>query len=200
MYLNWYGQGCIGVKGKDIEILIDPFADKKLGLKLPSFKDKVLLVSLFQAGQAFGNESSRIIDSPGEYEFSEIFVYGTEVENDYPKIIYNLNFEGVSLAHLGSLVEIPQEEMINELSEVDVLFVPVGGESVLSTSQAVKLVSQINPKIVIPIYYQIPGLTTKFNTVDKFIKEIGLPALEEEKLMLKKKDLGEEMQLIILKP
>ncbi|MFA7662836.1 MAG: MBL fold metallo-hydrolase [Patescibacteria group bacterium] len=201
MNINWYGQGCVGLKGKDVEIIIDPFLTTTTGLKLPSLKDKIVLVGSFGVGKDFGKESTKIIDSPGEYEFSEIFVYGINAENNYPKIIYQLTFEDISVVHLGSILEVPDEEIVNELSDTDILFVPVGGEDVLSSSKAAKLVSQINPKIVIPIYYQIPGLKIKLETADKFIKETGLKAAqEEEKLTIKKKDFGEETQLIILKP
>ena len=110
-----------------------------------------------------------------------------------------MQFEGISIAHLGSISEIPSEDIINELSEVNVLFLPVGGNGVLSASKASKLVNQIDPKIVIPIYHKVPGLTIELDTVSKFIKETGLSAQEEDKLILKKKDLTDEMQLIVLK-
>lgn len=200
MHLNWYGQGSIGIKGKDVEIIIDPFLSKETGLKEPKTKDKIVLASKFGTGKSFKNDAIRIIDSPGEYEFSEIFIYGTKVKDDYPKIVYSLTFEGMSLVHLGSISETLSEDAINELSGTDVLFVPVGGEDVLSPSKAAKLISQIGPKIIIPIYYQVTGLKTELGSLNKFVKEIGLSPQEEDKVILKKKDLEEDVKLITLKP
>jgi L-ascorbate metabolism protein UlaG (beta-lactamase superfamily) len=84
------------------------------------------------------------------------------------------------------------EDEIEALGEIDILILPVGGNTVMSASGASKVVNEIEPKIVIPSHYKMPGLIIDVDAMDKFIKEMGGKKEEMEKLTVKKKDLPEE--------
>lgn len=202
MHINWYGQGLVGIKTKNNKILIDPPTDPKVKLRFPKTdKDSISLISEFAAASKFKNLSGHAIDSPGEYEISGIFIYGKEASEDYPKIIYSLHIGGVSIAHLGGISESPSEEILNEISETDILFIPVGGNGVLTASKAAKLINQIEPSIIIPIYYKEEKTENNFDSLDKFVKEIGIkPQDEGDKVIIKKRDISEEVQLIVINP
>jgi len=98
-----------------------------------------------------------------------------------------------------------QEKLTNKqlesIGSVDVLMIPVDGVSTMNAREAVKVVKQIDPSVVIPMHYKLPGLTVKFNDVKDFLKEIGLNGQQAvDKLILKKKDLiGKEMEVVIFK-
>ena len=106
------------------------------------------------------------------------------------------------MAHLGAFNDAKlSEETLGFLEGVDVLIIPVGGGQVPSGAKAAGLITQIGPSLVIPVFYNTPGLKIKLDEVDKFVNEIKLVPLREEKLNLKKKDLAEEeTKLVLLSP
>ena len=102
------------------------------------------------------------------------------------------------------------KDQLDLIGDVDILFVPVGGEYVLdgkklktlSGKEASEIVNEIEPRIVIPMHYKVPGLKIKEDGVDDFLKAEGEKNLEPvEKLVIKKRDLDDEgkTHIVILK-
>lgn len=202
MHIKWFGQGCCKIQNKNITLLFDPLSLSNTGIKTPKIKDGIILHSTVQ--ESFPQKDDKgnfCIFTPGEYEVKDVFIYAlpsSKKESD--KIIYRIELEDISLIHLGGVKNKPSEEIIGEIDGGDILMVPVGGKDVLSYEQAADLVSQIEPKIVIPIYYRIPNLKIKLDGVEKFSKELGVKRTTLDKLNIRKKDLPEETELIILNP
>jgi L-ascorbate metabolism protein UlaG (beta-lactamase superfamily) len=75
----------------------------------------------------------------------------------------------------------------------------VGGKYTLNAAKAVEVISQLEPRIVIPMHYKIPGIKVDIDGLDKFIKELGIKPRNEEKLKITKRDLPQEdMELVVL--
>ncbi len=218
MIIQWYGQTCFRIQAKTLKtepvIVIDPY-DKSTGLRVPSLSADIVLLT--DKRSEFSNVSSIksntpdqvpfIIVGPGEYEARDVFITGLPSKPDKKdkmiKSIYSIQVEEINLVHLSNLSqENLSEKILEEVEGVDILMIPVGGGNTLDAKQAVELISQIEPRIIIPMYYRLPGLKNNLESVDKFIKEIGLKPDEElEKFKVVKKDLPqEETKLIILKP
>jgi L-ascorbate metabolism protein UlaG (beta-lactamase superfamily) len=214
MNIFWHGQSCFQIisssgKDKQVSVVTDPLAENT-GLRIPKIEADILLVSNSK------NESisklqgkSFLIESPGEYEIKEVFVQGipSVCESDSGKekgtnTIYTIEAEGIKICHLGNFSQKElTSEQVEEIGEIDILMIPVGGGSTISSKEAVKVMSQIEPSIIIPMQYQIPKLKIKLDGVDKFLKTMGLKNVEPlPKLSIKKKDiLPEEAKIIILK-
>lgn len=214
MNIIWHGQSCFQIvssqsKNGQATIIIDPF-DESLGLKAPKIEADILLMTRKDyehngskniAGNPF------IIDGPGEYETKEIFIQGIYVPpSEKEKIIntiYTIEAEEIKICHLGffSQKELTDEQ-VEKIGETDILMIPVGGNDVISPKEAIKIMSQIEPKITIPMYYQIPKLKAKLDGVDKFLKAMGVKKAESlPKLSIKKKNISsEEAKIIILNP
>jgi len=80
--------------------------------------------------------------------------------------------------------------------------VPVGGESAIEPKTAMEVIRQISPSIAIPMHYRTKEYTVKWkgkSTLEDFLKISGMEARKEEKLTVKKLDLPEEMELVVLK-
>lgn len=89
---------------------------------------------------------------------------------------------------------------MEQFEGTDILLIPVGGNFTIGAKKAVEVVSQIEPRIVIPMHYKVPGLKIDLDGVEKFIKELGLKPTYEDKLKISKKDLPQEdMELVVLK-
>jgi L-ascorbate metabolism protein UlaG (beta-lactamase superfamily) len=160
------------------------------------------------AGAISGNPF--LISGPGEYEIKDIFMQGIEAFHDKSKgkergktTLYTILGEEMTICHLGDLGQSElTNEQIEQIGEVDILMVPVGGVFTISAKEAAKLISQLEPKIVIPMHYKIPKLKIKLEKLDKFLRTMGIKKPEVLKtLSCKKKDLPVEgMKIIILKP
>jgi L-ascorbate metabolism protein UlaG (beta-lactamase superfamily) len=216
MVITWYGQSCFKIQSGQTVLIIDPF-DKKIGLTPPKLEAQMVLVTHEHydhnnVGVIKG--SPFIIDSPGEYEVGGvrvrgIFSYHDTVDNDKgdkrePNTIYTIRVEGIVLAHLGDLGQTQlTEEQLDALGEVDILMVPVGGTYTIGAKEAVEIIGQIEPKITIPMHYNVDGLKIKLAGVDRFLKELGQKDLKpQEKLTVKQNNLPdpeEKMEVVVLK-
>ena len=146
-----------------------------------------------------GDRVPFIISGPGDYEVKDVFVKGVmsnaQIANKkYINTIYLLTVDGIDIVFLGALSDIEiSKESREAIEEPDILFVPVGGKSVLDAKQAAKLASSLEPKMIIPMDYDNSSLKL-------FLKEIGEEKAEVvDKLTLKRKDLeGKEGEVVVL--
>jgi L-ascorbate metabolism protein UlaG (beta-lactamase superfamily) len=197
MTIFWHGQGAFKFVEKEVVVAIDPH--DKTGLKMPKFQASVLLVTDTK-DEYINSEGLRgesfVIDGPGEYEVKNVFVYGipADKKNGEKITMYLIEMEGIKIAHLGMIDQDSLTDKQMEIIEgVDILLVPVGGGDTLSATKAVKIISQIQPRVVIPMYYKIPGLSLKLDTLDAFIKEYGVSKTDAiDKYKISKKDLPQE--------
>lgn len=225
MNIIWHGQSCFQIiasrsKNGQISIVIDPFGED-IGLRVPKLEADILLVThkhpdhnntkaVLGIAPVSGEKTPFLIDSPGEYEIKEVYIQGIPVWHDDSEgkengevTVYIVDCEGLRLCHLG---DIGQKELtddqLEQIGDVDILMIPVGGVLTISAKEAVKIISQIEPKITIPMHYQVPKLKIKLDGVDKFLKALGLKSvIPETKLTIKEKDLSpEEAKIIVLNP
>ncbi len=190
---------------------IDPF-DETTGLKVSSMTADILLIT--HDHHDHNNKkaikgSPFLIEGPGEYEVKEIFVQGipsfhdeTEGKQRGQNTIYVIEAEEMRFCHLGDFGQKElTEDQLEQIGDIDILMIPVGGEFTLDAKGATHVISQIEPRIVIPMHYLIPNLKVKIEGVDKFLKEIGKKSIvPQEKLLIKKKDLPQETQVVVLTP
>jgi len=140
-----------------------------------------------------------LINGPGEYEVKDIGVKGflseTAYEGSKLNTIYQISMEGINICFLGALSNPAlSPETFESLEDIDILFVPVGGDGVLDPASAYKLAVSLAPSIIIPMHYTSDSLK-------KFLKEGGEESVKPiDKLVIKKKDLeGKEGEIVILK-
>ena len=212
MLLTWIGHSCFKIQDKTgadgKTIVTDPF-DKSVGLRAPSFEANIVTVSHDHYDHnnvkaIRGNPY--VIKTAGEYDIQGITVYGIESFHDENQgkdrgtnIIYRFEVDGISVSHLGDLGHVLDNKQFELLSGTDILLIPVGGKYTLNAKKAVEVISQVEPRIVIPMHYKVPGLKLDIEGVDKFVKELGIKPTNEEKLKINKKDLPQEdMELVIL--
>ena len=210
MIITWIGHSCFKIQDKigseGVTLVTDPF-DKSIGLKTPNFEANIVTVS----HDHYDHNNSKalrgdpyIINCAGEYDIGGVSVVGVESYHNEKKdeinIMYRFEIDNVSVTHLGDLGHVLDNKQLEVLVGTDILLIPVGGKYTIDAKKAVEVVSQIEPRIVIPMHYKVKGLKVDIDGVDKFVKEMGLKPTEEEKLKISKKDLpSEDMELVILK-
>ncbi len=202
MTISWYGLSSFKITGKDITIITDPFSGST-GLSAVRGGADVVISSNPQSDLANNFSSITgnpfIISGPGEYDIKEVQVIGAAAKES---TIYTIEVEGVRIAFLGLIKQTELTDAQKEsLEGADIVLVPIGGKDVLDFENAAKIATKLEPFIVIPHSYKIPGLTLSLDKSDKFLQEMGGKHVEQDKLTIKKKELvGEQTQLIILTP
>ena len=215
MQIIWKGQSCFQIlssqaKNHQVRIVIDPF-DESTGLRLPKMEADLVLVTHEHKDHnnvkaIEGNPF--LISGPGEYEIKDVFVQGIPSFHDTASgkergtnTIYTIEAEDMRICHLGDLGQKElTSDQIEKIGEIDILMIPVGGVYTISTKEAVKIMSQIEPSITLPMHYQLPKLKIKLDGIDKFLKTMGIKNIQPQpKLTIKKKDIQpEEAKIIIL--
>jgi len=219
MQIVWKGQACFYIttlqgKQDQVKILIDPFEDS-LGLKLPPQEADIVLVTHGHFDHnnvkaAKGNPF--VIDSPGEYEAKSVFVQGIATFHDDVKgkerglnTVYTITAEGITLCHMGDFGQKElTPEQVEKIGQVHILLIPVGGTYTINGKEAGKIISQIEPNVIIPMHYALPKLKIKLAPVEEFLRAMGKKGLEPQgKLSLKAKDVAgerEETEIVVMKP
>lgn len=211
MVITHHGGQCFKVTFGDLTLVFDPISK---GGTLPSvrFGADVALISRNHPDMngvdevTFGTKEPFAVTGPGEYEHSGVTIQGFLTKSEYglPKgqesavnTVYAVTLEGMTLVHLGALSDPALSHEAREaIDEIDVLFVPVGGDGVLSPAEAAKLAVSLEPHIIIPMHWEGMG---EPRALDTFLKEEGSKdAQKVDKLTLKKKDAAEKNGAIIV--
>ena len=216
MEITWYGQACFRLRDHRQSVLTDPYGPE-LGLSLPRLTATIVTVSHQHEDHNYTKAVRRgayIISGPGEYEVGGIFVIGVRTYHDLKRgqelgknTAYLIEFEDLTVCHLGDLGHIPTQEQIEQLNDVDILLVPVGGRSTLTGGQAAEVVGLLEPKIVIPMHFKVPGLNAKIETARRFLREMAFGPADRaeppdtlESLKITRAQLPEQTRVVLLEP
>lgn len=210
MKITWCGQSYFKIKCQNIELIIDPY-NSSIGIIPPKIKSDVVLITHNHSdhnNKDFLSNNTIVIDGPGEYEINGTFIYGKEAYHDNEDgaqrgiiTMYKIEDEKLKLAHLSDIGQkILSQDQLEFLNDVDILLIPIGGKYTINSKEAIKLINDIEPRVIIPMHYKIPGLKIDIETADDFIKEIGLNPEITDEYKISKNDLpADEIKLVILK-
>ena len=207
MEITWYGLSCFRLsERKHATIVTDPY-NGKLGLPQLKLKSDVVTISHDAQGHNYATAvtgKTHSLTGPGEYEIGNVFITSIVTDNSEEvkrNVVFMFDFDGVTVAHLGDMSAVPKQTQIEALEQVNILLVPVGGGNSLNAAQASELVSMLEPNIVIPMHYKLPGPKLDLEGVDRFLKEMGVTEpTEETTLKISKGNLPEETETVILVP
>lgn len=212
MEVVFLGHSSFRIKTRQGTIVTDPFDPGMVGLKFPKVTADIVTVSHQhndhnQVSQILG--SPKVVAGPGEYELAGISILGISSFHDQlngrqrgENTIYTIAADDLRVCHLGDLGHKLSDEQISQLGPVNILLVPVGGEYTIDAKTAVEVVSQVEPNIVMPMHYQMPGLNPevfgKLESVSDFIAEIGVEPRRQPRYSIGTKDLPEELTVVVL--
>ena len=208
MIITYQGVEFFKVQFGDIILAFNPIS-KESKFKTTRFFSDIALVSVndkdFNGVEnlSYNGKDPFVISGPGEYEVKEVVIKGFPSKSVYGgkdriNTIYSVHLEGMNICFLGALSdENLSKEVTEDLGDVDILFVPIGGDGVLNPAKAGKVAVEIEPRIIIPMYF---GDIGEKDALKKFLKETGQEDTKaQDKLTLKKKDLdGKEGEVMIL--
>lgn len=206
--ISWLGHSCFRIKDNDVTVVTDPFSPD-LGYSLGKIAAGIVTVSHEHPGHNYVagvDGQPRIVSRPGEYEINGVLIIGISTFHDGEmgkkrgkNTVFLLEMGELSVCHLGDLGHVLTSGQVEEIDDVDVLLLPVGGVSTINAPLAAEVVRQLEPRVVIPMHYQTPALSLQLEPVDKFLKEMGAKQVSAQpKLSLTKSNLPATTQVLLL--
>jgi L-ascorbate metabolism protein UlaG (beta-lactamase superfamily) len=208
MDITWLGHSCFKIRSKNATIITDPYPPS-LGYSLGKPTAHIITVSHQHPGhsytQGIGGDP-KLVTRPGEYEISGVLIIGISTfhdgeggKNRGKNTVYLMEIDEISVCHLGDLGHVLTVEQIEEMDNVDVLLLPVGGVSTINAPIAAQVVRQLEPKVVVPMHYKTQALSWELEPVERFLEEVGAKNINPQpKLSLTKSSLPISTQVFLL--
>ena len=192
MVINYFGNGCFRLQSGETSILVNPENNR---LKADIILKTLTGTQAAEVAESIESSDGTVISFPGEYEAKAIEILGfpvpAESAEKFLKITYAVLWEGMKFVFLGHLSTPLDATLLEEFSEPDVLFLPIGGGHFLEPEVAAKITKQLEAKVVIPSFYKDPAA---------FLKALGVKGEPMDKLVFKQKDIASDKgRVIILK-
>lgn len=208
MELQFYGANCVAISDKaGVRLVLDDNL-VNLGAKSVTKTGDIALVSSPDLKVEFAGDPKITITTPGEYEISDVSVVGIparahmDEEGKRSAVMYKVTIGDISALAVGHVFPEFSEDQLEKIGEIDVMFVPVGGNGfTLDSVGALKLIRDVEPKLVVPTQYADDKLKFEVpaQTLDETIKGLAMDPRERvAKLKLKTKELTDTVQLVVL--
>jgi L-ascorbate metabolism protein UlaG (beta-lactamase superfamily) len=211
MEITWYGHSCFRLTERNFATVVtDPFDSKAIGYDPLKLKSDIVTVSHDAPGHnnvEAVKGASHIIDGAGEFEIGGVFITGVQTDGEKKKgkekgadnTVYVFDYDGITVAHLGDLKQVPTQSEIELLGTVNLALVPVGGGGGLNAAKAAEVISLLEPNLVVPMHYSTPATKLSLDSLNKFLKEMGLSKVEAQpSLKVTRSGLPDETHVAVL--
>ncbi len=209
MDIDWYGQSCFRLREGSVTVVTDPY-DRSIGYNLPRLRADLVTCSHDAPGHsnaAAVKGDPKVLTRPGEYEVKGVFITGIQTWRGgsggsaakEENTVFVFEFGDITVCHLGDLSRVLTQAQVESMPNVDILLVPVGDGSALDADKAAEVISQLEPRVVVPMHYMTPYTTLKLDPLSKFLKEMGVaesPAVEM--LRTTRSQMPQEAQVVVL--
>ena len=211
MEITWYGHSCFRLTERNFATVVtDPFDNKAIGYGPLKLRSDIVTVSHDAPGHNNTDAvkgTSHVIDGAGEFEIGGVFITGVQTDGARKKgkekgvsnTVYVFDYDGITIAHLGDLKQVPTQAEIELFGTVNVALVPVGGGGGLNAAKAAEVISMLEPNLVIPMHYSTPASKLSLDELNKFLKEMGLSKMEAQpSLKVTRSGLPSETHVVVL--
>lgn len=210
MKIKWYGHSCFLLTAENgVRVLTDP-CDGTTGYTLKNIPADIVTCSHDHFDHNYTAAAAGdpiVITAPGETEACGIRFLGVPTWHDKKNgaerggnIVYIFEMDGLKIAHLGDLGHLPKADVLKELEDVDIMFMPIGGIFTIDHKEALTLRSILQPKVMIPMHYATPHLTFELGSLQSFINasESGrIHRLNDSEAVVTKEHIGNNRILIL---
>jgi len=189
-------------------VVTDPHDGKSIGIPAPSVEGDIILVSHDHYDHSSGiktveKEGSKIITDGRKRTISNIEISGVDSFHDESfgekrgkNVIYKFTIDKIKFCHLGDLGHELDDEIVQKIGDVDILFVPVGGNFTVDDKKAWNIIKKIKPKIIVPMHYKIGGLSIPIAGLDPFLEQAKYKVIHVgNEIDIEKEDLPSEPEV-----
>lgn len=199
MEITYLGRSAFRLRGKEVTVVTDPYGDGMAKVQADIATESTP-----------GNQDlpvagiTRQVRGPGEYEVADILIHGVatnaEPGTGPTNTAYVFRIDDLVLCHLGRLKKKLDPEQIEEIGNIDLVFVPARNGEGLGPTEAAEVVHQLDPKLVIPMELE-PYSGANGATPDIFLREMGTAGVTpESKLAVTRGSLPSEVRVVVLEP
>jgi len=206
--ITWLGHSCFRLRGREAAIVTDPFG-RSLGLSIGKPSAEIVTISHdsphHNAAELIGG-NPRVVRGPGEYEVRGVMIAGVTTPGERGSdgqlgrnTAYAIQIDDLVICHLGDLGRTLNAEQVEALKDPDILLVPVGGLCTIAPAEVVEVVSQLEPKFIVPMHYAVPGVRLNLESIDRFCREMGVQEVRPQpKLTVTPSSLPDEATVCVL--
>lgn len=212
MEITWYGHSCFRLTERSFaSVVTDPFDSKSIGYEPLKLRSDIVTVSHDAPGHNNTDAvkgTLHVIDGAGEFEIGSVFITGVQTdgggkrktrEKGASNTVYVFDYDGITVAHLGDLKQVPTQSEIELLGTINVALVPVGGGGGLNAAKAAEVISLLEPNLVVPMHYATSASKLPLDSLNKFLKEMGLSKMEAQpSLKVTRSGLPDETHVVVL--
>lgn len=183
MQVKWHGHSCFEYSDGNLTVVIDPHDGKSIGIRAPHTSADIVLMSHdhydHNASRMIGGDHKDHIFHVGKFESRGMTFHGLPTFHDGEggklrglNTMYVFQMDGISVCHCGDLGDIPSENVLKSIHNIDLLFLPVGGVYTMEKDVVKKFIELVEPKVVVPMHYRVGGLTVPVASIDDFLSMI----------------------------
>ncbi len=199
--ITYLGRNCFRLKGRDGCVITDPCPPDS-GFTIGKQTAEVVTLSRhddpgYSWADGIGGDPM-VFDAPGEYEIGGILITGvaTKSIDGSRNVMFISEIDGIRVGHLG----LAGSASLDDLKNVDVLLLPVGGFNALAPNLAADLMTKIEPRIAIPMNYKTGGETLALEPLATFLKETGAKPEPQAKISVSRSGLPSDLTVMVLEP
>ena len=204
--IRWHGHSCFEITN-DVTLVTDPHDGKSVGIPAPSVTGGIILVSHdhydHNSVKTVEREGSNVVTDERKKTISNVEIKGIESFHDEchgakrgKNIMYKFTMEDITFCHLGDLGHELDEDAVEKIGDVDILFIPIGGTFTIDADKAWNIINAVKPKIAIPMHYKIGGLSLPIAGIDTFLEKSKYKILKVgNEIDIEKEDLPREPEV-----
>jgi L-ascorbate metabolism protein UlaG (beta-lactamase superfamily) len=181
LQIRWHGHSCFEITN-DVTIVTDPHDGKSIGIPTPNVVGDIIFVSHnhydHNSVKTVEKENSKVITDERKRTIGNIQISGIPAFHDAAQgerrgnmILYKFICDDITFCHLGDLGHELDEKTVQQIGNIDILFIPVGGNYTIDAEQAWRVIQTLKPKIIIPMHYRIEGLSIPIAGVEPFLEK-----------------------------
>lgn len=208
MEIAWLGHACFRLKGRESTVIMDP-CPRSTGYNIGKHQANIITVSHPHPDHSYVEPiggAPKVLDAPGEYEIGGVMLTGLRTFHDDKNgaergrnTAFIVEVDEVRVCHLGDIGHVPTAAQMEGLNDIDVLLIPVGGHTTINAATASEIISQLEPKVVVPMHYATDVSTATLDPLDSFIKQMGVSTpTPQPKLTLTRTNLPIQTQVMVL--
>ena len=206
LQIRWHGHSCFEITN-EITLVTDPHDGKSIGIHAPNVTGDIVLVSHdhydHNSVKSVEKEGAKIITDTRKRNIANVEIKGIESFHDECRgekrgsnIIYKFTIEDITFCHMGDLGHDLDEETVQKIGDVDILFIPIGGTFTLDAKQAWRIIKKVKPKIAVPMHYKIGGLSLPITGIEPFLEQSKYEILKVgNEIDIEKEDLPEKLEV-----
>ena len=181
LQIRWHGHACFEVTN-DVTLVTDPHDGKSIGIPAPTVFGDIILMSHdhydHNSVKTVEKGDSKVVTDERKRTIADVEINGISSFHDEEQgakrgknIIFKFVMDGIKFCHLGDLGHELDDEAVQSIGEVDVLFIPIGGTFTVDDKSAWNVIKAIKPKIIVPMHYKIGGLSLPIAGIDAFLEQ-----------------------------